>query len=241
MRLQAHAHERAYVAFPLRGAYDEMWRGYTDECRSGMAIFHPPGEEHADRFSSIGGLVFNLEFSTEWVRNAMETGNRLPPRTVVRHGGLFMLGLRFCYGLRQDVPLQNLDLEEFGVALFSELGHLCGAPPPKACADWMKRCLDLLQACWDEPWTLASIAEQVGVHPVHLARQFRRTHHCTVGGYIRRLRAQHAAEMLINTDEPLCQIAAKCGFSDQSHMTRLLRGCVGATPKRLRSLIPETR
>jgi AraC family transcriptional regulator len=79
------------------------------------------------------------------------------------------------------------------------------------------------------------IAAAAGIHPVHLARVFRR--HCgyTLGDYVRKLRVDFAARQLLATDEPLAGIAFAAGFSDQSHFTKVFKRQTGMTPADFRS------
>lgn len=43
-------------------------------------------------------------------------------------------------------------------------------------------------------------------------------------------RLQRAGEMLEQTDDSISTIASRCGFSDQSHLTRMFRIAMGASP-----------
>lgn len=52
--------------------------------------------------------------------------------------------------------------------------------------------------------------------------------------YLRRLRLQAASRRLVSTREGLAEIAAGCGFADQSHFTREFRRLTGTTPGRYR-------
>lgn len=52
--------------------------------------------------------------------------------------------------------------------------------------------------------------------------------------YLRRLRLQAASRLLVSTREGLAEIAASCGFADQSHFTREFRRLTGTTPGRYR-------
>ena len=56
--------------------------------------------------------------------------------------------------------------------------------PPR----WLQEVKELLHARFLDNLSLAVIsqAQGVGVHPVHLCREFRRHYSCTVGEYIRR-------------------------------------------------------
>lgn len=58
-----------------------------------------------------------------------------------------------------------------------------------------------------------------GVHPVHLCREFRRHYRVTIGDFLRSLRIDRARTLLINTRDPICDIALACGFADQSHFS----------------------
>jgi AraC family transcriptional regulator len=47
-----------------------------------------------------------------------------------------------------------------------------------------------------EPLPLTSVAQRVGVHPVHLARTFRRFYQTTFAGYVRHVRIEFARREL---------------------------------------------
>lgn len=49
--------------------------------------------------------------------------------------------------------------------------------------------------------------------------------------YIMRQRVARAKEMLEGTNKALCQIALDCGFSDQSHFSRIFRRIAGENPR----------
>ena len=80
------------------------------------------------------------------------------------------------------------------------------------------------------PLTVAGVAASVGVHPVHLAREFRKAYRSTVGEYIRRRRITFACREILRSDTPLTEIAMAAGFSDQSHFSRTFKRLTGKTP-----------
>ena len=231
MYLADHTHENAFIAFVLSGGYNESCGYRRHECICGAAILHPAGETHRNLFSSRGGLVFSLEFGSSWVDRL----DQVPTRTIGREGRIFELGLQLYLRLSRGGWLGAVDLEEFALAITGELAHVHALQAEEASSRWMKRTVEFLHGRACETMTLAGIAESAGVHPVHLARQFRKVHGCTVGDYIRRLRVQRAAVLLLETEEPISHIAQGCGFADQSHLTRLLKSALGATPRELRS------
>ena len=89
--------------------------------------------------------------------------------------------------------------------------------------------------------SLAELAAGVGVHPVTLARAFRRTFGCTIGEYLRRLRIERAAEQLATGTQPLAEIALAAGFADQSHFSNVFRRRVGMSPSAYRREVAGSR
>jgi AraC family transcriptional regulator len=64
----------------------------------------------------------------------------------------------------------------------------------------------------------------------HFFRSFKRSFGETPFSFIARRRMLRAQELMLTTDEPLCQIALACGLCDQSHFTRVFRRIVGESP-----------
>jgi AraC family transcriptional regulator len=60
--LREHRHEHAYVSVLVEGAYTELRDGTPRRCTAGTAIFHRPGEQHADAFVAHGRCI-NFELA----------------------------------------------------------------------------------------------------------------------------------------------------------------------------------
>ena len=97
-------------------------------------------------------------------------------------------------------------------------------------ARWLLQVRDYLDANATEAPCLAHLSQVAGVHPVHLARAFRQTFGCSIGAYVRRLQVGRAMILLESDVMSLSAIAYEAGFSDQSHMTRLVHKHTGMTP-----------
>ena len=48
--------------------------------------------------------------------------------------------------------------------------------------------------------------------------------------YVKKRRMRHAQVIMLNTREPLSQVALDCGMFDQAHFTRMFRKVVGISP-----------
>jgi AraC-like DNA-binding protein len=77
--------------------------------------------------------------------------------------------------------------------------------------------------------SLSALAASVGLSRYQLLRRFERLHGMTPFAWQRQVRAERA-RALIGTGLDLAQVAAECGFADQSHMTRAFVGHFGFTP-----------
>jgi AraC family transcriptional regulator len=98
----------------------------------------------------------------------------------------------------------------------------------------LKHAEELIRARHAEPLTLREIAAATNRHPVHVAREFRRHHGCTIGDYIRRLRIDSACHRLVGTDDPLVMIALACGFAGQAHFSSAFKRAKGMSPLQYR-------
>jgi AraC family transcriptional regulator len=94
---------------------------------------------------------------------------------------------------------------------------------------------EFLDAAFAESLSLADIARAVELHPVYLARIFRRTYGCSVGEYLRRRRVRYVCSQLAASDKILSEIATEAGFCDQAHFTRTFHRATGLTPGQYRT------
>jgi AraC family transcriptional regulator len=94
----------------------------------------------------------------------------------------------------------------------------------------LRRVFDLVEARLESGVSLEEMAAEIGLSAFHFARAFKLTTGTTPHQFLidRRLeRARQAVELGI---EPLGALAARLGFADQSHFTRLFRRKFGSTP-----------
>ncbi|MGT2455382.1 helix-turn-helix domain-containing protein [Cupriavidus basilensis] len=87
----------------------------------------------------------------------------------------------------------------------------------------------------DKPLSLAELSAVARVSTSHFLRLFKRRFGSAPHRYVVERRLACAKSLLAKTVLPIKDIASKCGFSDQSHMTRLFQSHLGATPSAYRS------
>lgn len=93
------------------------------------------------------------------------------------------------------------------------------------------RLVDYIESNLSRPITSADLMALTGTSAGHFFRCFKATFGEAPFAYIARRRIERAQDLMLTTQEPLCQIALDCGLCDQSHLTRLFRRFVGMTPR----------
>jgi AraC family transcriptional regulator len=98
----------------------------------------------------------------------------------------------------------------------------------------MRRVLDLIDSRLHEALTLEDMAEAAGLGVCTFHRRFRETQGRAPHAFVIDRRVERARQLLTAGDLAVKEVAACCGFSDQAHMTRVLRARLGTTPAKLR-------
>jgi len=94
--------------------------------------------------------------------------------------------------------------------------------------------LDYLRKHMAREITREDLARHVGVSAGHLSQLLKERTGRSFVEMLREVRVQAAGELLVETDQALADVAAACGFCDQSYMTHVFRDLRGMTPKQYR-------
>ncbi|HEX8736821.1 MAG TPA: AraC family transcriptional regulator [Pyrinomonadaceae bacterium] len=129
------------------------------------------------------------------------------------------------------LAVEGLALEMLAEASRRQIINKDGGAPPR----WLKRARAVVHEEFSLRLSLDAIAQAVEIHPVHLARMFRKYYGCTIGEYVRRVRIENACRQMMTTEAPLAEIALANGFSDQSHFSRIFKRLKGMTPAEYRA------
>lgn len=98
-----------------------------------------------------------------------------------------------------------------------------------------RRVLDFVDAHLDSAeLSLPRLAAQVHLSEFHFARMFRVSMGCSVHDWVAARRLDRARTLLRDTALPLADVAATCGYAGASHLTRHVKGALGATPGQYR-------
>jgi len=234
-KVPKHSHQYAVFCVALTGMCSEVFAGKVRQYEASTIEFLPPGQCHSLAFPFADTRAFSIEIATSWIERAREFSLRLD-NSVHAHGGLLSgLMMKIYDEFRHldsasPMAIQGLAMEMFA-AVSRNQSNLATRQPQR----WLTRAVEFLRESFTEHLTITQVASVAGVHPVYLAREFRRFHGCTIGEYIRRLRVERACRQLSSADESLATIAASAGFSDQSHFSRTFKRLMGMTPAQYRA------
>lgn len=94
----------------------------------------------------------------------------------------------------------------------------------------IKRAVQFINENYYRDFTVEQLADFTGVNRSHLYRIFKATMGMSVQQYILEFRLAKARNLVCNTNLPFNEIAASCGFSDQSHFSRTFKTYYGESP-----------
>lgn len=86
-----------------------------------------------------------------------------------------------------------------------------------------------------KPLKIEDVAARAGYSRWHLQRIFVQVKEVSLGKYIKDKKLRHAAKDLIETDEPVINIAYKYGFDSQQTFTRVFSNKYKLPPRRYRN------
>lgn len=223
--VKEHSHAGAHVVLATRGRYVTSAIG---EQREGpVLVFNPPDVVHRDRFAGEGGWFFAISLEAEESRDLYEQiqlpdfARRHHDPVVIQQAFCLLKAAASCDAVKLDLELQTLHL----LSSFKKQVPLSSNPP-----SWLQSAREMIADLSHEDLGIADIADAVGVHRVYLARQYQRHFACSPGDDLRRRRIERATHLMMTANQTLADIAAHCGYCDQSHLNRAFVQHWGLTP-----------
>lgn len=215
----------------------------------GSATITPGGADFSIRTSSQGGQYDTLHFyiRDEFIREmhcemiASQAAITLPPCVGVMDEMLQPIANEIRKMLLTPSAADKLYAETLSRTVAAHLvrNYVSGRRlsinnartlTPQQC----NRAIEYVEECLGDNLTLAGIAKAAGVSTGRLNSEFKRSMKLAPYQYVLNARVRRANAMLISTGLSLAQIALQCDFSNQQHMTRMVRRMTGRTPGAIR-------
>lgn len=232
-----HTHEAAAFCLVTRGHYIERFRRDDVVSRETMVLFRPPLLEHLDVIGAAGASCFIIEPALDWYRaNGVEHLLATTRPHVARGAGAAEWYMRRAMREFADSDrASTLALEGVLLCVIAALQR-AAVPLSSDVPLWLRRVRDALDSGFAEKHSLAGLAQDAGVHPVHLATTFRRAFGVTIGEYVRQRRIATACRLLIDSDRTIGAIGLDLGFATPSHFSRVFVRHTGVSPREYRAL-----
>lgn len=224
-----HCHQNASFVLVLTGTYLSSADGACRISLPSTLFFNPAGTTHRDAFQLAQGQFLAVSLSEQSCRIATE-GAKLPiAATAFRTGEAIETAFRL---VRQCSQSESDSLGILEGLCWELLSNVAGRKlwSEKTFPSWLRQAKELLRDQCSQPLLIGGLAHQLGVHPVYLARTFRKAFGCTPGEYLGRCRLREAMALLRDSSLPLAEIALATGFFDQSHFSRTFRQHFGVAP-----------
>lgn len=229
----AHRDTVSRISIVLSGELKEKVGSKEIYAKTASLVIKPDSVMHKNEFGPKGARLISLIVEDGFIESLFPTDyspwrwyQGLPYSSSI---------CNFLYELKNQPDKQ--ELEESMVEMISVLLE-ARLDPVKLRPDWLDRVKERIEDEYMHSETgLQLLAEEAGVHPIYLARVFRKYHHCSVKDYVQNLRLQNALHHLASSKEIIAQIAFQEGFSDQSHLSRYFKSAFGLSPARFRKFM----
>ena len=252
-----HTHSFVEIAFAIGGAGTHHCVACRRELSRGDVILLRPGVWHGYedcRRLELYNCCFSSELLRQelsWTREDPLLGYLLwaGPYATARRGMLsFSLpeqAFGACMGhLEALTALRRCPLDRYRgdilgrlSLLLSELGRAAQASlaPPGAAAGALAgrvhpavgQAIRLLEANVARHWSLTALADDLHLTPGYLVRLFKAATGLPPMAYLAQVRAEHAAVMLLHSDEPITTISRAVGWPDQNYFARRFKAHYG--------------
>jgi len=237
-RQPMHAHHFTSIGIVIKGGVEERFSSHTEQAGPCSVVIKPPGVPHSDRYSPNGARMFAVRLPEASLAIIQGSEAVFQDYNWFHGGPIAAIALRLYASFRSVESELDLVLQECLCEMAAEFdscnSHRSGDPPR-----WLTRIVELLEGCYCRPLQIRDLAREAEVHPVYLARAFRRWYGCSISEYIRRRRVKTACGLMASTSATLTDVALQSGFADQPHFNRIFKAETGMTPNRYRRLLRE--
>jgi AraC family transcriptional regulator len=231
-----HGHERYCLSRSLhREGRQSLGQRAWQEVAVGFSLWRS-GDEQRFRWRNGGRSQF-LFIAPEQVATVLGHDRALAgagQETPLRSPVLELIFDALQVDLAQASPAGPLVGDSLIAALVAHLSAPSEAAVEGLSAQARERAIDVIEARFAEPVSLQELADAAGLGVRQFTRGFRHATGRSPHQYLLHRRIEQA-KVLIRQGIPLADVAAQCGFCDQSQLTRTFVRHVGTTPGRFRA------
>ena len=239
-----HTHETYVIGTIVEGIHSYEHCGHLIRSGPGTLCFINPDEVH-DGSPDEHGYSYRMTYPSEALLAEIvseATGKPSgPPRFRVPNQMDVELSQRF---IRLHCALERgseaLHADERLIEFFlTAIARYAGLPALVTAGiepNSVREVKGILSELVERPPELATLSRMVGLSPFHLIRVFRKATGLTPHAWLVDFRINRARDLL-REGMPPSDVAVRCGFADQAHLTRLFKARLGVTPGQYRQAL----
>lgn len=237
LRQPRHAHGHATITLIVRGALEEQGPRCQRTAGVWSVVVKPADTAHADVFGPRGARTLQLRVPAAVLEREPAWAGAFDAYRWQDGGRVAACLARLYCALRGGEVSAELALDESLCQIAGLLGDGGRFGPLRQPPGWLSGVAEQLRAQVSNPPSVAALASAANVHPVYLARAFRRYYRTTMSQYVRRERVAHVCRRIATTSDSLASVALELGFADQPHLCRVFRAEMGMAPAAYRRLL----
>lgn len=232
-----HRHDHHQIVLPLKGVMEMEIAGSGNRVEGARAAVVAAETAHSfaggpgDRFL-IADLPTGCGADALWTERLWEVAAGQPFVELDR--GLHGLSNFLAWEAQRDLGLAGASLA--GDLLLEALARRYDLAPASLSGP-LARAVSLIEGQFDQPLTVAAVAQAVGLSASRLQGLFRERLGLSLGRYLTGCRLKQARRLLSRSELPLVEIALRVGYGDQSAFTRAFQRDVGQSPARFRAAV----
>ncbi len=229
-RFGMHYHENPHLCFLLHGEDTERRKHGSYTRKAGDLHFYHAGEEHSSLARTTITKNTLIEFEQAFLQKYNVSEMQLEHAVQSRFDAKFLM-----LKMQKELLIADTCSSASIQALVLEFISSSANVSTKAAPLWARRVNEILRDKWNESISLEELSLATGAHPVTISKHFRKYFACTLGEFSRKLKIEHSIPLVKNSRLALTEISYQCGFSDQSHFTKVFKETTGFLPKDFRN------
>lgn len=227
-----HRHKNPLLSYVLDGGNVENRARESFERISGCVNFYNAYEPHQNIYKTFPSRHVSIEMEPDFlIQNDLDALD-------IAHSFQSQKKEAFQFAkILKETFINDGQSKDTITMLFLELCNKTNFQNSIMSPPWVNTIRTILHDRWNEKVALVDLANETGVHPITISKNFRKHFSYTLGEYCRIFRIEKAMTLMRSQNSSLSEIAYSCGFSDQSHFIRTFKTHTGFRPKDYKKIL----
>ncbi len=225
-----HYHENPYFTYLLQGKLFESNKKESYYLEPGNLLFHNWQDSHYNIKPPEFTRGFHIELNEDWFSNFDIQITDFEGSINLQSPIIKNLMNHIFIETKINDQYSNLSIESHLIEIFNSIKESKEKTTTKP--TWVNHLKELfIEEQID--YSLKSLSSKLGIHPVHLSREFNRYFGTSLGNYIRLIKLNKAFHLLASNKFSMTDICYQCGFYDQSHFITNFKRIYKTTPSKI--------